>query len=136
MGAHGLYLCPLEPQRDAPTVWADDIPGGLDIAHGLCNEDGSPRRYYSRSAIKTAAEVKGLMPYHEAFSEGENRILKDARVHDDWLKSGEAQRQSRDRDEQRRAGVYRPAGAQMPQRRAQPSEQTTQIAREMVARYR
>lgn len=38
----------------------DDIPGGIDIKHGICNDDGSPKRYYSKSEIKRAAYDKGL----------------------------------------------------------------------------
>lgn len=96
-GEHGLYHCPLEPRR-THTVWQDSIPGGLAIAHGLCHADGTPRTYYSRSEIKQAAAVKGLIQWSEVFTEDRT---KDARVHDDWLKSGEAQRARRDRVEAR-----------------------------------
>jgi hypothetical protein len=40
-------------------VIADDIPGGIDIPHALCNEDGSPRRYYSKSEIAREAKKRG-----------------------------------------------------------------------------
>ena len=43
------------------TVIGDDIPGGLEIKHGLCNEDGTPRKYYSHSEIRREAERRG---YH------------------------------------------------------------------------
>lgn len=102
VGEHGVFLCPLETRLPATAVWADDIPGGIDIAHGICNADGSPRRYYSRTAIKKALRAKGLIAYHDYESEQGEGILKDARVHDDWLRSGEAQRARRDRVEQRR----------------------------------
>ena len=97
-GAHGVGLCPLEARRAAPVIWVDDIPGGVDIAHGLCHPDGTPRRYYSRSEIKAAAAAKGLRSWSDFHSED---ALKDARVHDDWLSSGEAKRAKRDRDEAR-----------------------------------
>lgn len=97
-GDHGLFLCPLEARREAPTVWADDIPGGLEIAHGLCHENGTPRRFDSRSAIRQAAAVKGLIPWTEVYVEDRT---KDARVRDDWQRSGEAQRARRDRVEAR-----------------------------------
>jgi len=100
-GEHGLYLCPLETRRVAPVVWADDIPGGIELHHGLCNEDGSPKRYYSRSAIKAACELKGFVPYHDVFQEGGNQILSDARQRDVYLKSSEAKRDKRWRDEAR-----------------------------------
>lgn len=41
-------------------VTADDLPGGLWIEHGICNKDGSPKRYDSKSAIYKAAKEKGL----------------------------------------------------------------------------
>ena len=100
-GEHGLGLCPLEPRRAAPVVWADDIPGGVEIQNGLCHADGSPRRFYSRSAIRAACAEKGLIPYHDVYQESGETRIKDALVHGDWLRSGESQRASRDRDEQK-----------------------------------
>lgn len=41
----------------------DEIPGGVDIKHGLCNEDGTPRRYFSRSEIAAEAKRRGLVNY-------------------------------------------------------------------------
>lgn len=40
-------------------VTGDDIPGGLDVKHGICWPDGTPRRYYSKSAIREAAARMG-----------------------------------------------------------------------------
>jgi hypothetical protein len=83
-------------------VWADDIPGGVEIQNAICNPDGTPKRYYSKSAMKAAAELRGVMPYHEVYAEeGEGRI-KDAHVYEGHMKSGEYQRELRDRREQRR----------------------------------
>jgi hypothetical protein len=59
VGEHGLNLCPLEPRR-ANAVIGDDIPGGVEIIHGICNEDGSPRRYYSKSEMARVAKERGL----------------------------------------------------------------------------
>lgn len=42
------------------TVVPDDIPGGLLVKHGICNGDGSPRRYYSKSEIRKACAEKGV----------------------------------------------------------------------------
>lgn len=98
-GEHGLGLCPLEPRRLMLSVRPDSIPGGLEIAHGLCNEDGTPRRYDSWTEIRDAAAAKRLINWSEKY---EDRRLKDARVHDDWLQSGEAQRARRDRVEARK----------------------------------
>jgi hypothetical protein len=97
-GEHGLYLCPLETRHSAPVVRQDTIEGGVLLEHGLCNEDGSPRRYYSRSEIKQACAVKGLIPWTDVYTEDRT---KDARVRADWQSSGEAQRAKRDRDEAR-----------------------------------
>lgn len=47
------------PNR-APSVIPDDIPGGLWVKHGLCNADGSPRRYDSKSAIREEASRRGF----------------------------------------------------------------------------
>jgi hypothetical protein len=38
----------------------DDIPGGLLVHNGLCNEDGSPRRYDTKSAMAKEAQKRGL----------------------------------------------------------------------------
>lgn len=44
----------------AAGVIGDDIPGGVEIKHGLCNEDGSPRTFYSKTEIRAAAKAAGL----------------------------------------------------------------------------
>ena len=49
-GGHGRYT---------GGVIGDDIPGGIEIRHGLCNEDGSPRRYYSHSEIEKECKKRG-----------------------------------------------------------------------------
>lgn len=82
-------------------VRQDSIEGGVLIHHGICNEDGSPKRYYSRSEIKLACEVKGFVPYHDVYQEGGNRRLEDARHREDYLQSGEAKRAKKWRDEAR-----------------------------------
>lgn len=49
----------------APTqahgIIPDGIPGGLEVRHGLCNEDGSPRRYDSKTDIRREAARRGLV---------------------------------------------------------------------------
>lgn len=42
-------------------VIGDDIPGGVLIEHGLCNPDGSPRRYYSHTEMAREAKRRGLV---------------------------------------------------------------------------
>lgn len=51
-------FCPHGKGHNA--VIGDDIPGGVEIRHGLCNEDGSPRRYYSKSEMAQEAKKRGL----------------------------------------------------------------------------
>lgn len=48
-------------ERGANGVIPDDIPGGIEIRHGICNEDGTPRRYYSRSEMAAEAKRRGLV---------------------------------------------------------------------------
>lgn len=43
------------------SVIGDDIPGGVWIRHGLCNADGTPRKYYSKSEMAKEAEKRGLI---------------------------------------------------------------------------
>ena len=133
-GEHGVGLCPLERRDCAPVVRPDDIVGGLEIFHGLCNEDGTPRTYYSQSEITAECKRRGLVRWtdcHEA-----NRT-KDAEVRIDWMKSGEARRQKADRDERRAAGERintwtRTAPKQnSPETRAQ----ITQMVRQRLQRY-
>ena len=45
----------------APGVIQDTIEGGYVVYHGICNEDGSPRKYYSKSEMAKAAKEKGLV---------------------------------------------------------------------------
>jgi hypothetical protein len=41
-------------------VIPDEIPGGIWIRHGICNEDGTPRKYYSKSEMIAEAKRRGL----------------------------------------------------------------------------
>lgn len=42
-------------------IHGDDIPGGMLIKNGICNEDGTAKRYYTFSAMREAAKAKGLI---------------------------------------------------------------------------
>lgn len=131
-GEHGVGLCPLEPRRLSTAIWQDSIEGGLTIEHGLCNEDGTPRTYYSRSEVAQACKAKGLMPWSEVYDSGKT---KDAEVRMDWLKSDEAKRQKQDRDEMRRAGLYKPGWTRVAPK--QNSEAVKRQVREaVIARLR
>lgn len=46
-------------------IIGDDIPGGVEIKHGLCNSDGSARRYYSKTEIANEAKRRGLQSHVE-----------------------------------------------------------------------
>jgi hypothetical protein len=55
------YHCEETPRfGQAPGIAGDDIPGGIEIRHGLVNADGSPRKFYSKTAIRQAANEEGL----------------------------------------------------------------------------
>lgn len=109
VGEHGLGLCPLEPRRDrSVAVRQDSIEGGLTIEHGLCNEDGTPRTYYSRSEIRLECQKRGLTPWTDVYTEDRT---KEARVRADWQRSSEAQTAKRHRDEARREAAYAKARA-------------------------
>lgn len=47
----------------SPSVIDDSIIGGVLIRHGVCNDDGTPKRYDTKSAIAKAAKEKGLVNY-------------------------------------------------------------------------
>jgi hypothetical protein len=47
--------------RNSNNVVGDDIPGGVLIFHGICNPDGSPCRYYSKSDMAKEAKRRGLV---------------------------------------------------------------------------
>jgi hypothetical protein len=98
VGEHGHMLCPLEARRRSAAVWQDSIEGGLVIEHGLCNPDGSPRTYYSRTEIREACKARGLVPWTDIHTEDKT---KPAIERGEWLKSAEAQRERRGRVEMR-----------------------------------
>lgn len=47
--------------RQSHGIIPDNIPGGIEIRHGLCNEDGSPRRYDSKTDIRREAARRGMV---------------------------------------------------------------------------
>lgn len=50
-------------QQTSPHVIQDSIPGGMWIHNGICNDDGSPRKYYSHSEMRTTAKQKKMVNY-------------------------------------------------------------------------
>lgn len=100
---HGLYLCPFVA-RPAHYVVPDDIPGGVLIEHGLCDDNGDPVRYYSHSEIDRACAVKGMRRWSDYYEESRT---KPAREEMDWQRSGEAQK-LRKQNEERARDTRRP----------------------------
>lgn len=45
--------------NQAPAVIPDGIPGGLLVKNAICNADGSPRRFDSKSDIRAEANRRG-----------------------------------------------------------------------------
>jgi hypothetical protein len=53
---------PTETLWDSPSgVIQDSIEGGLEVVHGLCWDDGRPRKFYSKSEMARVAKEKGLV---------------------------------------------------------------------------
>ena len=113
-GEHGQYVCMnraaierdraqrVELHERAHAVWTDDIPGGVLMHNGICNPDGTPKRYYTHSAIRKACEAKGMIPYHDVYGEGDNHVLKAGREYTAWHKTEEYARIKRDKVAERR----------------------------------
>ncbi len=75
-----------ESTGSAPGVVQDSIEGGIEIRHGICNPDGTPKRYYSKTEMKRAANEAGYTiagdtpkPYRVNWSGKQKRIdgIKD-----------------------------------------------------------
>lgn len=52
---------PIERLHKLGTVIGDEID--VEIKHGLCNADGSPRRFRSREELKRAEAKAGMVNY-------------------------------------------------------------------------
>ncbi len=48
------------PKSGRGDVVQDSIEGGVMIAHGICNPDGTPKRYDSRAEIARACKAARL----------------------------------------------------------------------------
>lgn len=68
---------PTQENEDRPNqahgIIPDDIPGGMEIRHGLVNKDGSPRKFYSKSEIRAEARRRGWTISGETPKLPENR---------------------------------------------------------------
>lgn len=49
----------------AAHVSSDSIPGGMWIRNGICNPDGTPRRYDSFSDMRREAKARGMVNHVE-----------------------------------------------------------------------
>lgn len=47
----------------APSVIGDEID--IEVRHGICHDDGTPRRFTSKSEMRRVAQQKGLVLYGE-----------------------------------------------------------------------
>lgn len=79
-GANDCFLNYGE-RRQSAGIATDEIPGGIEIRHGICNPDGTPKRYYSKTEMKRAANEAGYTiagdtpkPYRVAWSGKQKRI--------------------------------------------------------------
>lgn len=48
------------PFDKAPGIVSDELHG-YEARHGVCNPDGSPRKFYSKTDLKRALNEKGLV---------------------------------------------------------------------------
>tara|TARA_R110000751_G_scaffold289524_3_gene395785 strand:+ start:68 stop:463 length:396 start_codon:yes stop_codon:yes gene_type:complete len=80
------------------SVRGDEIPGGVWIHHGLCNTDGTPRRYDSYTEINRECKRRGLTRWTDMYDESETR---EGREHLAHMKSAEYQQDRRERREAR-----------------------------------
>jgi hypothetical protein len=60
----GGPAAPEQPLR-AHGIVPDDIPGGMLVRDAICNADGTPKRYYSRSEMDRAARAAGWVRHGE-----------------------------------------------------------------------
>jgi DNA-directed RNA polymerase subunit RPC12/RpoP len=72
------------PKPGAGAVDQDTIEGGVMIAHGICNPDGSPKRYDSKSEIQKALKAAGM----------ENHVVRgnESKKQYDRMTSGDARK--------------------------------------------
>lgn len=50
---------PIEAPR---SVQDDSIPGGRTYKHGICNDDGTPRTFYTEHEVRDAMKKNGVLP--------------------------------------------------------------------------
>lgn len=63
-----------------PAVHSDSIRGGILIHNGICDADGKPVRYYSKSDMRRAAKEKGVQPRVEHIGDVERGTDKARKV--------------------------------------------------------
>jgi hypothetical protein len=90
LGERSGWCPPCFYRVEAPTgqsamIATDEIPGGIQIRHGICNEDGTPRTYYSKSAIERAA-------YDVGFFVGDNTPKPNPRIVEERAREREARK--------------------------------------------
>src|SRR5258708_7928516 len=63
--------------RSSPAVAGDEID--IQVRHGLCHEDGSPRRFRSKTELREAASQAGLSILGETPKPNAERSDREAR---------------------------------------------------------
>lgn len=57
----------------ASNIIGDEIPGGMWVRHGICNPDGTPRKYYTKSEMAAEAKKRGLVNHTDL----PDRVIKN-----------------------------------------------------------
>lgn len=70
-------------QGTSAYVIQDSIEGGVEIKHGICNPDGTPKKYYSKKEIKEAA-------YNAGYFQGDDTPRTNPRVSEQRAREKEA----------------------------------------------
>lgn len=82
----GWPFCPHPPSKTF-YINSDEIPGGLEVKNGICNPDGTPRKYYSKSEIERAA-------YDAGWSVGDNTPKVHPRIQEERARARESRSKS------------------------------------------
>lgn len=75
------------PIGQSSMIATDEIPGGIEIRHGICNDDGTPKRFYSKSAIERAA-------YEAGYIVGDNTPKSNPRIVEQRAREREARQKA------------------------------------------
>ena len=94
----------------AASIKTDSIPGGLMIEHGLCNPDGSPRRYDSQTEITKECNRRGLTRWSDMYEESATKCGREAldyRTRSPQWKKERAEQMGTAREDQQKKAAQR-----------------------------